>query len=109
MVATGAPAPQGPRMDLGLVVGFEWDDGNRTKCQKHGVSIGQIETMFARPSRTGPAAPRRGSETRYYAIGTTDTGRPLFVVFTLRGTSDGRLIRAISARYMHRKELDRYA
>jgi uncharacterized DUF497 family protein len=26
---------------------FEWDDGNRTKCQKHGLTIGLIEALFA--------------------------------------------------------------
>ena len=28
--------------------GFDWDDGNRDKCQKHGVSIGEIERLFER-------------------------------------------------------------
>ena len=23
--------------------GFDWDDGNREKCQRHGVSIAEIE------------------------------------------------------------------
>lgn len=26
--------------------GFDWDHGNRGKCQKHGVSIAAIEAMF---------------------------------------------------------------
>ena len=25
------------------VSGFDWDDGNRAKCEKHGVSITEIE------------------------------------------------------------------
>jgi uncharacterized DUF497 family protein len=29
--------------------GFNWDSGNRTKCQKHGVSIAEIESVFSRP------------------------------------------------------------
>jgi hypothetical protein len=29
------------------VSGFDWDDGNRAKCQKHGVSIAEIEALFA--------------------------------------------------------------
>jgi uncharacterized protein len=28
------------------VTGFEWDEGNRRKCRKHGISIGEIEAMF---------------------------------------------------------------
>ena len=39
-------------------------------------------------------------ESRSYALGQTNAGRPLFVVFTVRGT----LIRVISARVMHRNE-----
>lgn len=26
--------------------GFDWDAGNWAKCQKHGVSIGEIEALF---------------------------------------------------------------
>jgi uncharacterized protein len=39
-------------------------------------------------------------ETRYYALGQTDRGRKLFLVFTIRNS----LIRAISARDMNRNE-----
>jgi len=46
---------------------------------------------------------------RFRAIGQTSEGRALFVVFTLRRRGTDTLIRAISARYMHRKEADHYA
>jgi uncharacterized DUF497 family protein len=39
-------------------------------------------------------------ETRFFALGHTDSGRLLFVVFTIRNN----LIRVISARNMNRKE-----
>ncbi|MGA2229208.1 MAG: BrnT family toxin [Syntrophobacteraceae bacterium] len=39
-------------------------------------------------------------EPRYYALGQTDKGRKLFVVFTIRDS----LIRVISARNMNRAE-----
>jgi uncharacterized DUF497 family protein len=26
--------------------GFDWDHGNRDKCRKHGVSIGEIESLL---------------------------------------------------------------
>ena len=29
--------------------GFDWDRGNRAKCQKHGLSIALIESLFAGP------------------------------------------------------------
>jgi hypothetical protein len=32
------------------VVGVEWDEGNRDKCQKHGVSIEEIEALFRDPT-----------------------------------------------------------
>jgi uncharacterized DUF497 family protein len=34
--------------------GFDWDDGNRSKCEKHGVSIAEIETLFVRGPRVAP-------------------------------------------------------
>jgi len=33
------------------VSGFDWDEGNRGKCEKHGVAIAEIEALFVR----GPA------------------------------------------------------
>ena len=29
-----------------VVAGFDWDHGNREKCQKHGVSVADIEFAF---------------------------------------------------------------
>jgi uncharacterized DUF497 family protein len=26
--------------------GFDWDDGNRNKCQKHGIALGEIERLL---------------------------------------------------------------
>lgn len=28
------------------IAGFNWDNGNSEKCQKHGVSIEEIEALF---------------------------------------------------------------
>jgi len=47
-------------------------------------------------------------EERFKAIGKTDKVRGIFVVFTVRMWRGKRLIRPISARYMHRKEMDHY-
>jgi uncharacterized DUF497 family protein len=84
--------------------GFSWDEGNREKCQKHGVSITEVESMFSRRVLIVDDADNSDHERRYRAIGTTNAGRTVFVVFAWRGS----LIRPISARYMHRKEIDRY-
>jgi uncharacterized protein len=42
------------------------------------------------------------------AIGKTRSGRYVFLVFMLRTIHGSTLIRPISARYMHKKEIDRY-
>ena len=34
--------------------GFDWDGGNRAKCQKHGVSIAEIEALFINAPRIVP-------------------------------------------------------
>jgi uncharacterized protein len=47
-------------------------------------------------------------EQRFRAIGRDETGRPLFIVFTLRARRADTVIRPISARYMHKKEVEHY-
>ncbi len=42
------------------------------------------------------------------AIGKTDAGRYVFLVFMPRSTASTTKLRAISARYMHQKEIDHY-
>ena len=69
-------------MDL-RVSGFDWDEGNRAKCQKHGLSIAQIEDLFARGPRIAPDHKHSTDEDRLIAIGRI-TGRPVFVAFTIR-------------------------
>ena len=80
--------------------GFDWDEGNWAKCQRHGVSIEDIEALFTGPMRVRPDP--TPSERRFQAIGAGADGRMIFCVFTWR---NNRLIRPISARYMHRKEI----
>ena len=88
--------------------GFDWDKGNRAKCEKHGLSISTIESLFGRPLAILPDAAHSQRERRFRAIGRTDKGRSVFIVFTLRRQGDELLIRPISARYMHKKEIDVY-
>jgi len=90
------------------IVGFDWDDGNREKCRKHGVSIAEIESVFAARVIVIPDDDHSVSEPRLRAIGRAASGRHVFVVFTMRGSPLGELIRPISARYMHRKEIVTY-
>lgn len=88
--------------------GFDWDQGNRSKCQKHGLSIAAIESLFTRPIAIFPDERHSRKEKRYRAVGQTSAGRYVFIVFTLRRKESGVLIRPISARYMHKKEVTAY-
>ena len=90
------------------VVGFEWDAGNQAKCQKHGVSVAELEGLFSRPLLIVPKASHSQGEERRCAIGKTTSGRSVFLVFTLRVRAGKRYIRPISARFMHRKEIEHY-
>jgi uncharacterized protein len=92
-------------LDVG---GFDWDRGNRAKCQEHGVSIAQIESLFAHGPRLAPDLKYSGDEDRLIAVGRASTGRPLFVAFTIRTKKRRRLIRPVTARYMHAKEMEAY-
>jgi len=84
--------------------GFDWDNGNRNKCQKHGVSIVEVESLFYGLLLVGPDIEHSGKEQRFHAVGITAKKRSLFVVFTIRQGDGEILIRPISARYMHKKE-----
>jgi len=51
------------------VAGFDWDEGNRSKCQKHGVSPAAIEELFRQPIAVLPDPKHSKSEDRFEAIG----------------------------------------
>ena len=55
-----------------------------------------------------PDAAHSQKERRFRAIGRTNKARGVFIVFTLRRKGDELLIRPISARYMHKKEIEAY-
>ncbi len=88
--------------------GFDWDAGNREKCVKHGVSITEIEEVLAAQPHVAPDPGHSDAESRFIAIGHSEEGRAMFIAFTLRTVEGRRLIRPISARYMHAKEIERY-
>jgi uncharacterized DUF497 family protein len=64
--------------------------------------------MFRQPLAVFPDPAHSHHEERFKAIGKSDAGRHIFVVFTLRWRQGTRLIRPITARYMHRKEVEHY-
>ena len=90
-------------IDLNQITGFNWDDGNARKNEKHGVSMAEAEQVFFNaPLLLLEDGAHSQQEPRLHALGKTDAGRMLHITFTLRQT--GSLIRVISARDMHRKE-----
>ena len=94
-------------MSIGIG-GFDWDEGNRAKCQKHGVSIAEIEALFMADPFVAPAWKHSKKEDRLIAVGKTASGRGVFIAFTMRTKGQTRLLRPISARYMHAKEFAAY-
>ena len=95
-------------LDLSRIEGFDWDEGNsRKSVEKHDVGQGEAEQIFFNDPLVVVEDVRHSvRETKLHALGRTDGGRLLHVTFTLR--DEGRLIRVISARTMHRKERVRY-
>lgn len=87
------------------IEGFDWDDGNWPKCGNHGVSCEEIERLFFEGKAIVAPDLKHStpSESRHIAAGRVG-GRAMFVAFTFRG----KLIRPISARYMHAKEASNY-
>ena len=90
-------------IDFTHITGFDWDDGNALKNQKHDVSMAEAEQVFFNtPLLLLEDAGHSQNEQRLHALGKTDEGRRLHITLTLRHSSE--LIRVISARDMHRKE-----
>ena len=88
---------------LSEITGFDWDEGNARKNQKHGVSMAEAEQVFFNePLLLLEDSKHSNQEARFHALGMSDENRPLHITFTLRWA--GKKIRVISARDMHKKE-----
>ena len=92
---------------LTACAGFQWDEGNRDKNERHhGVSWVECEQVFFSEPLVAATDQRHSQlEVRYYVLGSTRDGRLLFVACTVRA----QLIRVISARPMSRRERRIYA
>ena len=53
-------------------VEFDWDKGNREKCQKHGLSVRDIESLFRGQIAVYPDPDHSTEEERFIGIGRTD-------------------------------------
>jgi uncharacterized DUF497 family protein len=83
------------------VSAFDWDGGNRDKCQKHGLSMSDVDhVLMSTQNLLVRDVQNLLTEDRYIAIGKTRAGRFSFVVFTLRVADDQR--------FMHKKEIAKY-
>ncbi|MBU1076821.1 MAG: BrnT family toxin [Spirochaetes bacterium] len=84
------------------IEGFDWDKGNIVKNYiKHKVQWYECEEVFFNdPIVVEKDDVHSISENRYYLLGKTNTGRKLFIIYTLRKNK----IRIISARTMSQKE-----
>lgn len=90
-------------IDLSKITGFDWDDGNARKNEKHDVSMAEAEQVFFNdPLLLLEDAKHSQRESCIHALGKTDEERLLHITFTLRHS--GEKIRVISARDMHKKE-----
>ncbi|MBI2058709.1 MAG: BrnT family toxin [Nitrospirae bacterium] len=80
----------------------DWDEGNRMKNLKHGVTSEEIESIFRQEAYlfAGKIVDPTHAEWRGLVLGQTDSGRRLALIFTRRENK----LRPISCRPMRRNE-----
>jgi uncharacterized DUF497 family protein len=94
-------------IDLSAITGFDWDEGNSRKNNKHNVSTAEAEQVFFNaPLLLLSDFKHSQQEPRFHALGRTYQARLLHITFTLR--QQNTHIRVISARDMHKKERSIY-
>lgn len=91
---------------LPVILTFDWDEKNRSKIvSKHAVEPKEAESVFADEGSTVfPDVKHSQTEERLVILGKSQIGRTMFAVFTIREDK----IRIISARFMHRKEVEKH-
>ncbi|OGK38449.1 hypothetical protein A3F34_00065 [Candidatus Roizmanbacteria bacterium RIFCSPHIGHO2_12_FULL_44_10] len=85
---------------------FEWDEANIKKnWKKHRISDEESEQVFYnKPQLISRDKKHSKEERRYHSLGKSDSGRLIFISFTIRD----RAIRIISARPQNKKERSLY-
>ena len=90
-------------IDWTKITGFDWDEGNTRKNEKHGVTMAEAEQLFFNaPLLVLEDSKHSDQQPRFHALGKTDDSRLLHITFTVRHNREK--VRVISARDMHRKE-----
>jgi uncharacterized DUF497 family protein len=81
---------------------FDWDDGNRHKILKHGLSCKEVESLFRQDHYifAGEIIEPAHTEWRGLILGQGDSGRAVALIFTRRGEK----LRPISCRPMREGE-----
>lgn len=87
--------------------GFDWDAGNIKKAQKHGLTILEIERFFELDPFVCEDLPHSTTEPRFIAFDSYKD-RHIFVAFTIRKIEESLKIRIISARYAHKREVEKF-
>ena len=87
---------------LEKVTGFDWDDGNSRKNDRHGVSMAEAEQVFFNEPLLLLAPAHAAPARRWHALGRTNDHRLLKTTFMLR--EERRRLRIVSARPMHHRE-----
>jgi uncharacterized DUF497 family protein len=83
---------------------FEWDDGNLDHIDIHGVTAEEAEEALLDPRKLGMTVYQSPDEPRWGALGSTEDGRILAVVFTRRADR----IRVVTVRDATSTERRRY-
>jgi uncharacterized DUF497 family protein len=94
-------------MKLPIPLAFDWDKGNFEKnWKRHQVHFKEAEEVFLnKPLKIYRDKRHSQKEEGFTALGITDDGRRLYIVFTIREES----LRIISARNQSKKERRLYA
>ena len=87
---------------------YEWDDEkNKINIKKHCISFEEAQTIFEDPLLQISNDDGFYQEERFRAIGTSQRGRNLLVVFCERFSQEDNIIRIISSRKLTRSEIKR--
>lgn len=87
------------------VVEFEWDNGNKEKPKKHGLTLEETEEAFFDENKVVFTDWKHSrAEQRITLLGKTKKGSLLNIVYTVRA----KKIRIITARPTNRKEIVLY-
>jgi uncharacterized protein len=79
---------------------FEWDDNNTAHIARHDVTREEAESFFRHPRYEEQGDTVQG-ERRVWALGVTDQGRYLTLIYTVRGASV-RVVTAHTAKRRYR-------